>query len=246
MGTLDGKAALVTGGSRGIGAAIAHRLAAEGADVAITYERSAERAKTVVDAITGLGRTALALRADAADAAAVAAAVDRAAAALGGLDVLVNNAGVFPVGPVADLPLVEFDRAFAVNVRAVFVATQAALRHLRPGGRVVHIGSNLGERVPRPALSAYAATKAAVAGLSRGFARDLGPRGIASVVVAPGPTDTDMNPADGPRAADVLALSAVGRHADPADVAATVAHVAGPAGAFLTGSVVTVDGGVNA
>ncbi|GAB3579155.1 SDR family oxidoreductase [Amycolatopsis endophytica] len=246
MGSLDGKVALVTGGSRGIGAAIARKLAEEGADVAVTYERSVSRADEVVASIEGLGRKALAVRADSADADALITAVDRAAEALGGLDVLVNNAGVFPRGTVEEMPLTDLDRILAVNVRAVFVATQAAARHLRPGGRVVHLGSTLGERVTGTGMSAYAATKAAVAGMSRGFARDLGSRGITSVVVQPGPTDTDMNPADGPRAAKSLALSAVGRHAAPEDLAATVAHVAGPAGAFITGSVITVDGGVNA
>ncbi|MDQ0377480.1 SDR family NAD(P)-dependent oxidoreductase [Amycolatopsis thermophila] len=246
MGTLDGKVALVTGGSRGIGAAIARKLAAEGADVAVTYERSASRAAEVVASIEGLGRKALAVRADSADAAALTAAVVHVAEALGGLDVLVNNAGVFPRGTVEEMSLADLDRILAVNVRAVFVATQAAARHLRAGGRVVNIGSTVGERVTGPGMSAYAATKAAVVGMSRGFARDLGPRGITSVVVQPGPTDTDMNPAEGPRATKTLALSVVGRHASPDDVAATVAHVAGPGGAFITGSVITVDGGVNA
>ncbi|NIH82620.1 NAD(P)-dependent dehydrogenase (short-subunit alcohol dehydrogenase family) [Amycolatopsis viridis] len=236
----------MTGGSRGIGAAIARKLAAEGADVALTYERAASRAAEVVASIEGLGRKALAIQADSADADALTAAVDQAAEALGGLDVLVNNAGVFPIGTVEDLSLADFDRALAVNVRAVFVATQAAVRHLRTGGRVITIGSTLGERVTGPGMSAYSASKAAVVGMSRAFARDLGPRGITSVVVHPGPTDTDMNPADGPHAASILALSAAGQHATPDDVAATVAHVAGPAGAFITGSTITVDGGVNA
>ncbi|WP_116112260.1 SDR family NAD(P)-dependent oxidoreductase [Amycolatopsis ruanii] len=246
MASLDGKVALVTGGSRGIGAAIARKLAAEGAHVAVTYERAASRAAEVVASVEGLGRKALAIQADSGDADALTAAVHQADQALGGLDVLVNNAGVFPHGTVEELSLEDFDRALAVNVRAVFVATKAAVRHLPDGGRIITIGSTLGERAPRQGLSAYASSKAAVVGLSRAFARDLGARGITSVVVQPGPTDTDMNPADGPRAASALALSAIGRHAAPEDLAATVAHVAGPAGAFITGSVITVDGGVNA
>ncbi|WP_435120826.1 3-oxoacyl-ACP reductase family protein [Amycolatopsis thermoflava] len=246
MGSLDGKVALVTGGSRGIGAAIARKLAAEGAHVAVTYEKSASRAAEVVASIESLGRKGLALQADSADAEALTAAVDQAAEALGGLDVLVNNAGIFPRGTIEEMSLADFDRTLAVNVRAVFVATKAAVRHLRAGGRIITIGSTLGERVARPGMSAYAASKAAVVGMSRAFARDLGSRGITSVVVQPGPTDTDMNPADGPRAASTLALSAVGRHASPEDLAATVAHVAGAGGAFITGSVITVDGGVNA
>jgi len=246
MGSLDGKVALVTGGSRGIGAAIARKLAMEGAHVAVTYERSAARAAEVVAAVEGLGRKGLAIQADSADADALTAAVDQAASALGRLDVLVNNAGIFPRATVEEMSVEELDRTLAVNVRGVFVATQAAARHLGEGGRVITIGSTLSERVTGPGVSAYAASKAAVVGMSRGFARDLGPRGITSVVVHPGPTDTDMNPADGDRAVRSLALSVLGRHASPEDLAATVAHVAGPAGAFITGSVITVDGGVNA
>ncbi|NIH85610.1 NAD(P)-dependent dehydrogenase (short-subunit alcohol dehydrogenase family) [Amycolatopsis granulosa] len=180
--------------------------------------------------VEGLGRKTLAIQADGADADALTAAVDQAAEALGGLDVLVNNAGIFPLGTVEDLSLADFDRALAVNVRAVFVATQAAVRHLPAGGRIITIGSTLGERVTRPGLSANSASKAAVVGMSRAFARDLAPRGITSVVVQPGPTDTDMNPADGPHAASILALSAAGRHATPDDIAATVAQSRGQRG----------------
>jgi NAD(P)-dependent dehydrogenase (short-subunit alcohol dehydrogenase family) len=243
---LEGKVALVTGGSRGIGAAIALRLAEDGANVALTYEKSQQRADEVVAGVEALGRKALAIQADNADPAAVTAAVDRAAETLGGLDILVNNAGILPVGTIEQLTIDDVDRALAVNVRGVFAAVLAAVRHLPDGGRIITIGSTLAERVPHPGIVLYAASKAALLGLTRGLARDLGERGITAVVVQPGPTDTEMNPADGPNAVRTLALSAIGRHADPADLAAAVAHVAGPGGRFITGSTITVDGGTNA
>ncbi|KAA9152579.1 SDR family oxidoreductase [Amycolatopsis acidicola] len=246
MAVLEGKTALVTGASRGIGAAIAVRLAAEGANVAITYERSRDRAEEVVAEIEGLGRKAIAIQADSADADAVTGAVDRTAETLGGLDILVNNAGIFPKAPIGELALADLDRALAVNVRAPFVAAMAATKYLPEGGRVITIGSTLADRLVPSGFSVYSATKSALSGFTKGIARDLGPRGITAVLIHPGPTDTDMNPADGPRARTTLATSAVGRHAAPADIAATVAHVAGPAGTFITGSAITVDGGVNA
>ncbi|MGW4483811.1 SDR family NAD(P)-dependent oxidoreductase [Amycolatopsis sp. NPDC004368] len=246
MGKLDGKVALVTGGSRGIGAAIAKRLAEDGADVAITYERAVDRAETVVKEVESLGRRGLALQADAADVDAVKSAVDRTADELGGLDILVNNAGVMTGTPFEELSVDEVDRMLAVNVRAVVVATQAALRHLPRGGRVISIGSDLAERVPFPGVSLYSATKSALVGLTRGLARDLGPRGVTATVVHPGSTDTDMNPADGPGAAGQLPHIALGHYAEAADVAATVAHVAGPDGRYLTGGSITVDGGFTA
>ncbi|GLY63471.1 SDR family NAD(P)-dependent oxidoreductase [Amycolatopsis taiwanensis] len=246
MRPLEGRTALVTGGSRGIGAAIAVRLAEDGANVAITYEKSRERAEEVVARIEGLGRKALAIQADSADAAAVTSAVDRTAETLDGLDILVNNAGVFPTGSIGEIGLEDIDRALAVNLRAVIVGVRAAAKHLPDGGRIITIGSTLSERVPRAGMSIYAATKSALSGLTKGIARDLGARGVTAVLVQPGPTDTDMNPANGPRAAAVRAMNALDRHADPADIAATVAHVAGPAGRFITGSAITVDGGSNA
>ncbi|WP_326568163.1 SDR family NAD(P)-dependent oxidoreductase [Amycolatopsis rhabdoformis] len=246
MGSLDGKVALVTGGSRGIGAAIAKRLAEDGADVAITYQQSADKAAKVVATVEEQGRRGLALQADAADADAVTAAVDRTATELGRLDILVNNAGVMTGTPFESLSVTEVDHMLAVNVRAVVVATQAALRHLPRGGRVISIGSDLAERVPFPGVSLYSATKAALVGLTRGLARDLGPRGVTATVVHPGSTDTDMNPADGPGAAGQLAHIALGHYAEAADVAATVSHVAGPDGRYLTGGSITVDGGFTA
>ncbi|UJW33484.1 SDR family oxidoreductase [Saccharothrix sp. AJ9571] len=246
MSTLDGKSALVTGGSRGIGAAIATRLAAEGANVALTYTSAPDKAAAVATAIEGLGRKSLAIQADSADPAAVGTAVDQAAEALGGLDILVNNAGIFPTGTIEEITVEDIDRTFAIHVRAVFVAAQAAVRHMGEGGRILTIGSNLAERVPWPGLSLYSASKSALLGLNRGLARDLGPRGIAAVLVQPGSTDTDMNPVDGDHSDAQRALSAYGEYMKAGDIAATVAHLAGDAGRFLTGSAVTVDSGTNA
>jgi NAD(P)-dependent dehydrogenase (short-subunit alcohol dehydrogenase family) len=245
MGTLEDKVALVTGGSRGIGAAIAVRLAAEGADVAFTYATSHAKAAEVVAQIESLGRKALAIQADSADPAAVTSAVDAAASAFSGLNVLVNNAGIMVTGTIDQVSVEDIDRALAVHVRAVIVATQAALRHMPDGSRIITIGSNLAERVPWPGMSVYAASKSALTGLTRGLARDLGPRGITAVVVQPGATDTDMNPADGPRADRQRAQNPLGHYANAADVAATVAHLAGDGGRHLTGTTITVDGGTN-
>ncbi|WP_020662724.1 SDR family NAD(P)-dependent oxidoreductase [Amycolatopsis benzoatilytica] len=246
MGTLDGKVALITGGSRGIGAAIALRLAEDGADVAITYERAADRAAEVVAKIEKLGRRGLALRADAADADAVTGAVDQTAAELGGLDVLVNNAGIFPAGPIDQLTNETIDRTLAIHVRAPLVAIRAALAHLGRGGRIVSIGSDLAERAPFGGLSLYSASKAALVGMTRALARDLSERGITATVVHPGSTSTDMNRPDGPHAGQQLANIALGHFCEPEDIAATVAHLAGPGGRYITGTAITVDGGFTA
>ncbi|MGI5125475.1 SDR family NAD(P)-dependent oxidoreductase [Pseudonocardia sp. CA-107938] len=246
MGNLTGRAALVTGGSRGIGAAIARRLAREGADVAITYVAAADQADQVVRDVTAHGVRGVALRADSADPTQVRGAVDRAAAQLGRLDVLVNNAGVFPFGPFEDVSAAELDHVIAVHVRAAFVAAQAASAHLGEGGRIITIGSNLADHVSHPGVALYAMTKSALTGLTRGLARDLGPRGIAVTVVHPGSTDTDMNPADGPSAGDQRVRTALGRFQRAEEVAATVAHLAGPGGATITGTGVLVDAGANA
>ncbi|MBU9690674.1 SDR family NAD(P)-dependent oxidoreductase [Burkholderia multivorans] len=246
MNRLQGKRALVTGGSRGIGAAIAKRLAADGADVAITYEKSAERAQAVVAAIETLGRRAVAIQADSADPAAVRAAVDRAADTLGGLDILVNNAGIFRAGSLDALTLDDIDATLNVNVRAVIVASQAAARHLREGGSIVSTGSCLATRVPDAGMSLYAASKAALIGWTQGLARDLGPRGITVNIVHPGSTDTDMNPADGEHADAQLARMAIPRYGKADDVAALVAFVVGPEGRSINGTGLTIDGGANA
>ncbi|TQM14983.1 SDR family NAD(P)-dependent oxidoreductase [Pseudonocardia kunmingensis] len=241
-----GRVALVTGGSRGIGAAIALRLARDGADVAITYQSAAGLAAQVVEEIEALGRRALAVRADSADPDAVRGAVDAVVAELGGLDVLVNNAGVFPYGPFEEVSLDELDRTLSIHVKAAFVAAQAASPHLREGGRIISIGSNLAERVPFPGIALYAMTKSALLGYTRALARELGPRGITVNVVQPGSTDTDMNPADADDAAHQRSLTALGRYQTPDELAATVAHLAGPGGRTITGASLLVDAGTNA
>jgi 3-oxoacyl-[acyl-carrier protein] reductase len=246
MSELQGKVALVTGGSRGIGAAIAVRLAELGSDVAITYAQSKERADEVVDRIRAHGRRGVAIKADSAAADEVVAAVDQTVDELGGLDVLVNNAGVFPFGPIDDVPLEEVDRTLSIHARAVYLASQAAVRHMAEGARIISIGSNLAERVPFSGVTLYAMSKAALIGFTKGLARDLGDRGITVTLVQPGSTDTDMNPADGPTADDQRALSALGRYANPTDIAETVAFLSGPGGRNITGAVLTVDGGTNA
>ncbi len=246
MNDLSGRVALVTGGSRGIGAAIALRLARDGADVAITYESAADRAAQVVKEIEQIGRRGLAVQADSADPAAVHGAVDAVAAELGGLDILVNNAGVFPYGPFEEVTLDELDRTLAIHTRAAFVAAQAASPHLGEGGRIISIGSNLAERVPFPGIALYAMTKSALLGYTRALARELGPRGITVNVVQPGSTDTDKNPADGDGAEHQRSLTALGRFQTADELAATVAHLAGPGGRTITGASLLVDAGTNA
>ncbi|MFL6126815.1 SDR family NAD(P)-dependent oxidoreductase [Actinophytocola sp.] len=245
INALEGKVALVTGGSRGIGAAVVRRLAEDGADVAFTFHRNQERADEVADHVKAAGRRAVAMRADSADPAAVAAAVDRAAGELGRLDILVNNAGVGVLGPLAELTPAQFDRTIAVNVRAPFVAALVAVRHMAAGGRIITIGSNVAERVVFPGFALYATSKAALAGLTKALARELGDRNITANLVNPGATDTDMNPADGPAAEPQKAHIALGHYADPADIAAAVAFLAGPDARYITGTSLTVDGGFN-
>ena len=246
MADLKGKAALVTGGGRGIGAAIARRLAADGAAVAITYVSAPDRAKAVVAEIEALGGKALAIHAPAQDAVAVVSAVDEAAKAFGRLDILVNNAGIGAFAPIDALTLEAFDDVFAVNVRAVFVGTQAALKHMGEGGRIITIGSINADRIPFPGGAAYAATKAAVQAFTRGIARDLGPRGITANVVQPGPVDTELNPADGPFADILKPLMAIPKYAEGEDVAGLVSYLAGPESRFVTGAALNVDGGFGA
>lgn len=246
MSELAGKRALVTGASRGIGAAIALALAERGADVAITYERSAERAAEIVRAIEAKGRCAIAIQADSADASAVKRSVDEAAERLGGLDILVNNAGIARGGPVAEMSLADIDAILDVNVRSVVLASQAAIPHLTDGGRIVSIGSCLGERVPFPGVTVYSMSKSALLSFTRGLARELGPRGITVNLVQPGSTDTDMNPADGAQADMQRAMTALGHYGKPDDIAAAVAFLASPAARQITGTTITVDGGANA
>jgi 3-oxoacyl-[acyl-carrier protein] reductase len=244
---LAGRRALVTGGSRGIGAAIVRRLAGDGAAVAFTYQSSVREAEALVEEASQQGSTAVAVQADSADPEAIRRAVDDTARRLGGLDILVNNAGVANLGAIDEFPLDEFDRLVAVNVRGVFVAVQAAVPHLGDGGRIITIGSVNGDRVHVPNLSIYAMTKAAVAGLTRGMARDLGPRGITVNNLAVGPTATDMNPDDDGELAGVnRAMTALGRYGQPRDIASAVAYLASPEAAFVTGATWHVDGGFGA
>ena len=222
------------------------RLAREGAHVAFTWVSKPEQAEETAKAARALGVKALPIKADAADPAALSAAVDRAAKELGGLDVLVNNAGIAVMAPVVEFSLLDFDRMTAVNVRAVFVATQAALRHMPDGGRVINIGSCNAERMPFAGGSVYAMTKAALVGLAKGLARDLGPRGITVNNIQPGPVDTDMNPATGPFAESLMKLMALPRYATADEIAGMVVFLAGPDAAFVTGASLTVDGGFTA
>ena len=244
--TLAGKRALVTGASRGIGAAIAKALAAEGADVAITYEKSADSAAAIVDAIKATGRKAVAIQADSADAAAVKASIDKTVAALGGLDILVNNAGILRLGGLNDMPLTDIDALLNVNVRSPIVASKAALPHLGKGGRIITIGSYYADRVPSPVLGIYSASKSALIAFNKALARELGPKDITVNLVQPGSIDTDMNPAHGPTADTLKQFMALGRYGAPDDIANAVAFLASAKAKYITGSTLTVDGGANA
>lgn len=246
IGALTGKKAMVIGGSRGIGAAIVKRFARDGAAVAFTYASKPERAREVVAAVEAEGGRAIAFHADSADASALENAIDEGAKALGGLDLLVNNAGIIVLGNVDELSLDDFDRMLAVNVRGVFVAAKAAVRHLPRGGKILVIGSNAGERAMFPGLAVYGMTKAAVARLVRGLAWDLAPRGIAAINVQPGPTTTDMNPSDGPHSEWTRNASPEKRFADPDEVARFVAYLASPASTYINGVSLTIDGGFSA
>jgi 3-oxoacyl-[acyl-carrier protein] reductase len=240
---LTGRRALVTGGSRGIGAEIVRRLAADGAAVAFTYGASVADAEKLVVQVAEAGGTAVAIQADSADPKQVASSVDETVAQLGGLDVLVNNAGVAYISDVESLTLEQFDRLVAINVKGVFVAIQRALTHLGEGGRIINIGSINAERVPGPGLSIYAMSKGAVAGLTRGLARELGPRGITVNNVQPGPIATDMNPEVGEFADSLREVMALGRYGQPRDIASVVSFLAGPEAAYVTGANWNVDGG---
>jgi len=243
---LEGKIALITGGSRGIGAAIAKRLATEGADVAITYTKGADAAAAVVKEIQRDGGKAIAIQADAADAEAVKAAVDKTVATLGRLDVLVNNAGTAIPKKFEETTLEEMDRMIDINIRGVLVATQAALKHMKDGGRIMMIGSCVGERMMTPGLVPYSATKGAVKMFSQGLSREVGNRGITVNNIQPGPIDTELNPAAGEWAVPQKAATALNRYGSVDDVAALVAFVAGPESSYITGANLTVDGGTNA
>jgi 3-oxoacyl-[acyl-carrier protein] reductase len=243
---LEGKIALITGGSRGIGAAIAKRLAADGAKVAITYTKGADAAASVVKEIERAGGKAIAIQADAADADAGKAAVEKTVATFGRLDVLVNNAGTAIPKTFEETTLEEMDRVLDVNVRGVFVATQAALKHMKSGSRIIMVGSAVGERVLVPGLVPYSATKGAVKIFTQALSREVGSRGITVNNVQPGPIDTDLNPAAGDWAVPQKAVTALDRFGRADEVAALVAFVAGPESSYITGANLTVDGGMNA
>jgi 3-oxoacyl-[acyl-carrier protein] reductase len=243
---LAGRRALVTGGSRGIGAGIVRRLAADGAAVAFTYASSAAEADKLVAEVTADGATAVAIQADSADPAQVAAAVERAVAGLGGLDILVNNAGIGHIAPIEECPQEQFDRVVAINVGGVFSAIRSALGHLGEGSRIINIGSVNADRVPVAGLALYAMTKGAVASLTRALARELGPRGITVNNVQPGPIDTDANPAVGEFADTMRQIMAVDHYGNAGDTAAVVSFLAGPESGFVTGANWNVDGGYTA
>lgn len=246
MNNLKGKTALVTGGGRGMGAAIARRLAHEGANVALTYNRSASQANDVVAEIEKMGQQGLAIAADNANPTAIKEAVERTVNAFGQLDILVNNAGIFIAKPIDQLSLEDFEQTMEINVRAVFVASQAAASHMKEGGRIISIGSNLAEHVPMPGSSLYSLSKSSLIGFTKGLARDLGPRGITVNIVHPGSTNTDMNPADGEFADGQRNLMAIPRFGDPEDIAGFVSWLASDESRFITGAGLTIDGGTNA
>ena len=240
---LAGKVALVTGASRSIGAAIAKRLAADGASVVITYSASPEKANDVVREIQSAGGKALAVKADAADEKAVRAAVTKTVTEFGGIDILVNNAGALAIAPIEQFTIEDFDKSIAVNVRGVFVATQEASKHLRDGGRIIHIGSTNSDRMPFAGGSVYALTKSAIVGFTKGLARDLAPRNITVNNVQPGPVNTDMNPENGPFAETMKSLMALKRYGRADEIAGMVSYLAGPEASFVTGASLLIDGG---
>ena len=241
--SLQNKVALVIGGSRGIGAAIVERLAAEGAAVAFTYVSSAQKAEALAASLRARDSKVLAIQADSADEQALRAAVDTTVKTYGRLDILVNNAGVLAIGPLEDFSMADFDRTLAVNVRSVFVAIQEAARHMGEGGRIITIGSTNAERMPFAGGGVYAMSKAAIVGLTRGLARDLGPCGITINNVQPGPVDTDMNPESGEFATTLKGLMALPRYGRPEEIASFVAYLAGPEAGYITGASLTIDGG---
>jgi 3-oxoacyl-[acyl-carrier protein] reductase len=243
---LENKRALVTGGSRGIGAAIVKRLAQEGAHVALTYISKPDRANETVKAVQDFGVRALAIQADSADAEAVIAAVEQTVQELGGIDILVNNAGIAVVAPIDTYRLEDLDRTLAVNVRAVFVATQAAVKHMKSGGRIINLGSCNAERIPFAGGAVYAMSKSALVGLVKGLARDLGPRGITINNVEPGPVETEMNPADTDFAKMSIQLMALPRYGTGDEIASLVAYLASPEASYVTGASLSIDGGYTA
>jgi 3-oxoacyl-[acyl-carrier protein] reductase len=246
LNSIQGKSALILGGSRGIGAAIARRLAAGGANVVLTYVNGAAAAEAVVADITAKGGRAIAFQADSASDTAIEAAVAKTKEAFGGLDILVNNAGIAKFSPIEEYPIEDLDSTLAINVRAAVVASKFGARAMNNGGRIIHIGSTNAERMPGQGGAVYAMSKSALQGLTKGLARDLGPRGITVNNVQPGPVDTDMNPKDGPFAEQLMPLLAVGRYGHADEVASFVAYLAGPEAGNITGANLLIDGGLAA
>jgi len=246
MASLTGKAALVTGGSRGIGAAIVLRLASEGASVAFTYSASSEQANSLVEQIAQTGGKAIAIKADAADQEAVRAAVRETAKQFGKIDILVNNAGIIVLGLITEIKEADFQRILSINVHSVFTATQEAVHHMPDGGRIIHIGSVNSDRMPFVGGSVYALTKGAIFSFTKGLARDLGPRNITVNNIQPGPVDTDANPAGGPFAETMLGLMALKRYGKGEEIAGMVSYLAGPEAGYITGASLLIDGGFDA
>lgn len=243
---LQGKKVLVTGGSRGIGAAIVQRLAQEGADVAFTYHSREEDAEKTAKSVQEAGRKAVAIRADSADPQEVIGAVQHTVQALGGIDILINNAGIGTFAPVDSVSLNELDRIWAINVRAVFLASQEAIKHMPSGSRIINISSCNADRMPFAGGSIYAMSKSALTGLVKGLSRDLGPRGITINNIQPGPVATEMNPEDGEFSDLMKSATAVSRYSMPEEIAAFAAYLAGPETGFITGASLTIDGGLSA
>lgn len=243
---LTGKVAFIQGGSRGIGAAIAKRLASHGAAVALTYVSQPDKAQQIVADIESAGGRALALKADSADAHALVSAIRKAVEKFGRLDILVNNAAVLAIGPLEEFKLEDLDRTLAINVRSVFVATQEAARHMGDGGRIINIGSTNAERVPFPGAGVYAMSKSALVGLTRGLSRDLGPRGITINNLQPGPVDTDMNPDDGDFAQSLKGIMAIPRYGHADEIAGFAAYLASDEAGYITGASLSIDGGFSA
>ena len=246
MSRLQGKTALITGGSRGIGAAIAERLASDGANIAITYVSSIEAADKVIATCRTQGVEAEAIKADAAIASDMVSLVDKVIQGFGRLDILVNNAGIFLMGSLEDTKDEDFDQTVNINIRAVFQVSRAAAKVMPSGSRIINIGSIYGEKIPLPNISLYTMSKFAVAGLTHAWARDLGTKGITVNCVQPGPINTDMNPADSEFANTLKSYTALGRYGKPQEIAEVVAFLAGTESAYLTGACINVDGGWNA
>ncbi|MYN14238.1 SDR family oxidoreductase [Pusillimonas sp. TS35] len=254
MNTMKNKVALVTGGARGIGAAIVRELALNGASVAFTYQNSTDAAEQLVrqlkNELTNLGTAPESVdiwpvRVDSRNGEHVQRVISDVKARWGKFDILVNNAGVFEAKPIETFSLGEYDEQMAINTKAVFAAMQRAAQTMENGGRIISIGSNLAERVPDPGLSVYAMSKAAVWGLTKAVARELGPRGITVNIIQPGSTDTDMNPADGPHAAPQRLLRAIPDFNRPDEIASLALYLCSDAARAITGASLLVDGGAN-